>query len=367
MRKLIITLFIAGFHAMRADGQIHSQQTLSEEQVLATLPVAYRDSTGAEVMILHPLLGDTIDADEAAMFGLFQSVHNLVSAQYLRTASGTFSVRVVSFDENGVEQIEVQPVVSAGLLTVRNRIQQDINEAFREKRRMHEKEEPTPKETLVQPEGGTKDTTQATTPSGRKRSAKDKKKYYYGIGKGVLVFPSNSAPVSSFGPDGESVSFVAIEGIGPGPGWGYSMSTGGGYWTKRGADSDRGPVTYKYSFSPVISLVATYEFSVGAAAGSLFDKTGLVVGGGLSLHKVGFGIPGFSTANHGGNSYTIPESELKAGPIAMAGVNILLGESPLMAFARATKVWSSYDFRAEDLPKVNLGPMSYYAGIAVGL
>ncbi len=372
MKKLISILLITGFYAVRVDGQIlssDSQQALSEEQVLATLPVAYRDSTGAEVIILHPLLGDIIDADEAAMFGLFQSIHNFISAQYLRTASGKFSVRVISFDENGVEQIEVQPAVGTGLLTVRNRIQKDLNEAFRNKRRMREKE-PTSEGTAmpVQLEGETKDTTQTVAPSRRKRSAKDKKKNYYGLGKGVLVLPSNSAPASSAGPDGELVSFVAIEGIGPGSGWGWSISIGGGYETKKWVNSvDRGLVTYKYGFMPVISLVVTHEFSVGAADGSLFDKSGLVVGGGISLNRVEFGVPGFGIAYWGGGSYTIPESKLKVDPVALAGVNIPFRETPFMAFARATKVWSSYDFRAEDIPKVNLGPLSYYVGIAVSL
>lgn len=139
MKRRVPAAVVLGFAALSV-GAATAQESLGEERLLATLPVSHRDSTGAEVLVIHPLLGDTIDAQEAETYGLFASIRNFVTAQYVRMPDGKLAVRVVSYDESGMEDSRVQPVVGAGLLGVRNRIQEQLNEALEARRREHEKQ-----------------------------------------------------------------------------------------------------------------------------------------------------------------------------------------------------------------------------------
>ena len=88
----------------------------------ATVVSAATVPNSSKVISIHAAVGDTIDADEAREFGLFQNIPNFVAAIYYQTPSGSMMVTLNTFDENGILRTESNIVVQAGIDFMRSKI-----------------------------------------------------------------------------------------------------------------------------------------------------------------------------------------------------------------------------------------------------
>ena len=78
---------------MKHDRLISYQLTVALALLLAVAGTSHA-KTIAEPLILHHAVGDTIDATEAAQWGLFPDLGNLSSAVFQRTSAGNIIVRI---------------------------------------------------------------------------------------------------------------------------------------------------------------------------------------------------------------------------------------------------------------------------------
>ena len=77
--------------------------------------VAYTDSSGAEVLIVHPEVGVRIDPPERERYGLFQDVASFAYAEYVRHPDGMYTVRLSIVDDQG-QPVETREPTSAEVL-----------------------------------------------------------------------------------------------------------------------------------------------------------------------------------------------------------------------------------------------------------
>jgi hypothetical protein len=86
------------------------------------LSVAYTDSSGAEVLIVHPEVGVAIDPPERERYGLFRDVAGFSQAQYVRQPSGDYEIWLVTQDAGGREVRTVEPTSEEAVLYVHRKI-----------------------------------------------------------------------------------------------------------------------------------------------------------------------------------------------------------------------------------------------------
>ena len=97
----------------------------------AELPfsVAYRDSSGAEVLIVHAEVGVSIDPPERERYRLFRDVNSFAHARYVRLAEGTYAIRLYTLDDEGELVMVQEPTSEEVLLYVHRRISAELSEA----------------------------------------------------------------------------------------------------------------------------------------------------------------------------------------------------------------------------------------------
>jgi len=70
--------------------------------IICLLPGAGRAEPEERVLVLHPAVGEVVDADEAARWGLFDDVPGLRQIVFVRTAAGVLTARITVAGDQGV-------------------------------------------------------------------------------------------------------------------------------------------------------------------------------------------------------------------------------------------------------------------------
>ena len=309
--------------------------------------VAYIEESGTEVLVIHPLLGSTIDVDVRTRFGLFANLANFESAQYLRLRDGQYAVRITSYDENGILHTATRKVSEVGIQDLRRRIEGPPKETSRS----------TGDQSIFRPPGVSKEEAQpGTSPSGKKPKSASFR--YVAVGLERLVLPSNDHPFfdNSPLPDGETINSPLIT-------FGSSSPYRIGYgvtWTKYEiqkslTDSNSGDTaTHKYSVSsPVFYLSYTTVFGDVDYGPRVGLRTG------AALNFITFKL--LSTGGLSGQK----DDTVKLTPYVGVDGFVPLGSSKFGAFAVVEKIWVTHDYNTKfGRTDVQLGPILYGAGIA---
>ena len=93
--------------------------------------VAYRDSSGAEVLIVHAEVGVRIDPPERERYGLFRDADSFAHAEYVRLADGTYAIRLYTLDADGQLVMASEPTSREVLIYVHRKISAAVSEATR--------------------------------------------------------------------------------------------------------------------------------------------------------------------------------------------------------------------------------------------
>lgn len=266
--KVVVAQYSDADELRRALG-FQSQTTSPIPEGIPAIKVAYVEESGVEVLKLHPDLRATIRNPRRKQLGLFNQIENFESAQYIRNTDGTYSVRLVTFDENGITNTSVRPVSEAGLHSLQRRIADVIGGVG------------YPYQGNTQPNTTESEEYSVTQENVTSNSEKNRARFYLGVGLRWTRLSRNDGLIQQLtGPNGESFT-----GLGWVLGWddgqeglGFGFSARG-YELKKGLVNERGDFLGIAWSVKTISPFFTYRWRINSSELGKFPMFVGVLGG----------------------------------------------------------------------------------------
>jgi hypothetical protein len=306
---------------------------------LATLDslitVARRDSSGVDVLCVHPVLGDTIDAVEANRYGLFPMESHLVAAVYIRLPDGRLCVRIAAYDDSGIDRSREEPVSPEGI----NHVCRCIQEGTPFSGRVPPPVPAFPES--VDERGGT----------GLMRLMRPEARTFVGVAIGIVRSPENDPAVDPGVPSAETTLSVGGELIRNQSGLEIAMAVDGyrKLLTVPAGAAGASASAEKYAFWAV-ALCALYQKRMGPP----FEAVTVGAGAGLGIAQVSY-------------ARLDTEQATRLAPVFQLLGQARIGTTPLRAFATVRRYALAHGFYTDGHGKLGIGPLVVRTGIAAGL